>query len=195
MVQFAVTGRAANPMPARLSAWAIYDVFDCADGEQVFVGVVSDTQWRRFCDAFGLDHLRDDPELATNPQRCHARDRFLPEIRALFGAMGHEALMERCAELGLPFAPICKPEDLYDDPHLNASGGLLDVEMPDGAVTKVPGLPLTLNGRRTAVRRPIPSVGAHSVEVAREAGLSAADIAHMVDDGVLGAVMTRSAAE
>jgi crotonobetainyl-CoA:carnitine CoA-transferase CaiB-like acyl-CoA transferase len=194
MVQYAVTGQPANPMPARLSAWAVYDVFDCADGEQVFVGVVSDTQWERFCADFGLDHLSKDPALQTNPQRCHARDRFLPEIRALFGRMTHDAVMQRCETLGLPHAPIRKPEDLYDDPHLQASGGLLDVGLPDGKVTQVPGLPVVINGQRTSVRRDIPAIGAHSVEVAREAGLSETDIARMIDDGILSDAMTETEA-
>lgn len=185
MAQYAVTGKAAAPMPARLSAWAVYDVFDCADGEQVFVGVVSDTQWRRFCEDFGLLDLRDDPALATNPQRCHARDGFLPRLRALFGEMDSAALMQRCADLGLPHAPIRRPEDLYEDPHLKASGGLLDVTLDDGRKTQIPALPITLGGQRPGVRLDVPGRGQHSRDVAKEAGLADEEIEMLLAAGVL----------
>ncbi|MGP1275650.1 MAG: CaiB/BaiF CoA transferase family protein, partial [Caulobacterales bacterium] len=185
MAQYAVTGHPADPMPARLSAWAVYDVFDCKDGEQVFVSVVSDTQWKRFCDAFGFDDLLADPALATNPQRCHARDRFLPRIRALFGEMPHEALMERCEALGLPYAPIRRPEDLYDDPHLAQSGGLLDITLPDGNPARVPALPIAVGGWRPCVRRDIPKCGEHTLDLAREMGLKETEIAALLDDGIV----------
>ena len=69
MVQYRQTGVPAAPMPERLSAWAVYDAFDTADGGQIFVGVVSDKQWTQFCNAFGLGDLLQDTELQTNPQR------------------------------------------------------------------------------------------------------------------------------
>ena len=185
MTQYAVTGRPADPMPARLAAWAVYDVFDCADGEQVFVGVVSDTQWKRFCEAFALDDLLSDPALETNPQRCHARDRFLPRIRELFAAMPGDEVMARCEVLGLPHAPIKRPEDLCDDPHLRQSGGLLGVTLPDGRKTEVPALPVSIGGWRPSVRHDLAKVGEHTLEVARESGLSDEELRAMAADGVL----------
>ena len=85
MAQFAVTGMPAPPMPARISAWGIYDVFDTADGNQIFIAVVTDTQWRAFCEAFGLGDLLADAGLATNALRVAARERLLPRLRALLG--------------------------------------------------------------------------------------------------------------
>lgn len=186
MTQYAVTGRPADPMPTRLAAWAVYDVFDCLDGEQVFVAVVSDSQWQRFCTDFGLQELLNDPQLQSNPDRCRNRDRFLPALRELFGAMTHDALMQRCEALGLPYAPIRRPQDLYDDLHLKGSGGLLDVTLPDGRRSAVPGLPISIDGWRAGVRRDVPKVGEHSRELAQEAGLSEREIAELIDDGVLG---------
>lgn len=185
MAQYAVTGKPASPMPARLSAWAVYDVFDCADGEQFFVGVVSDTQWRRFCEAFGLGDLAEDPELATNPQRCHARDRFLPRLRTIFAELSSERLMEKCAALGLPYAPIRKPEDLFEDEHLLASGGLLDAKMPDGQRLSTPALPFSIGEWRPDVRCDIPGVGEHSREIVRQAGIEPDEIEKLIAEGIV----------
>lgn len=177
MAQAAVTGQAARPMPVRISAWAIYDVFDTAQpDEQVFVGVVSDTQWVTFCKAFGLDALGSDPLLARNNQRVLARDAILPQIRALFGAMTRAELVARLETLGLPFAPIARPEDLFDDVHLNA-GGLIDLTLPDGRTTKLPALPVELDGKRMGKRRDIPGIGADSDAVLAELGFGEGAIA------------------
>ena len=138
MAQKAVTGQAAKPMPVRISAWAIYDVFETQDGEQVFVGVVSDSLWQKFCAAFGLAELGADPRYATNSQRVAARETLLPQVRALFRTFTKADLVARLERTGLPFAPIGKPEDLFDDPHLLASGGLGDVTLEDGTPTKLP---------------------------------------------------------
>src|SRR5205823_1246191 len=116
-----------------------------SDGELVFVGVVSDTQWKVFCEAFGLTELMADPALKTNPQRVEARPRIMPIVSAIFAKMTKQALMDKCESLGLPFAPIAKPEDLFDDPHLNASDGLTPVTLLNGAKTKVPILPIEMD--------------------------------------------------
>ncbi len=185
MAQKAVTGQAAAPMPARTSAWAIYQLFDTKDGEQVFVGVVSDGQWKTLCNAFGLEHLLDDPELAENRDRVIHKDRFLPEVEAAFKALTKAELMEKIEHLGLPFAPIGKPEDMFDDPHLNASGGLLDMELEDGTAAKLPALPVALDGERIGLRQSPPKIGEHTEAVLREAGLSDDAIAAMREAGTV----------
>ena len=185
MTQYAVTGKPANPMPERLAAWAVYDVFDCANGGQIFIGVVTDTQWRVFCEHFGLDDLLADPDLATNPQRCHERDQFLPRIRQLFAAMALVEISDACEQLGLPYAHIKRPEDLYDDAHLKASGGLLPITTLAGEATSAPALPFAFDGWRPKVRHDVPRLGEHSFDIAREAGLGEAEVAALVKKGVL----------
>lgn len=174
MMQFAVTGQPAAPMPSRISAWAIYDVFTVRDGEQIFLAVVSDTQWAVFCDAFGLQELRADPRLVTNNDRVLAREWLMPLLRSHLA--GHSA-----AELGavfekhaLPFAPITRPQDLFDDPHLKATGGLAPITLTDGARAGEKSatvlLPLTLGGKRPGVRLNPPMLGEHTRELLRELG-------------------------
>jgi len=148
MAQFAVTGTPAAPMPNRISAWAIYDIFTTADDEMIFVGVVSDTQWQAFCRDFELDELAADESLAENNARVEARGRLLPIIRDLFSSFTKDELLDKLEQTGLPFAPVARPEDLFDDAHLTASGGLVPVTLPDGSETSLPALPLEMgNGQ------------------------------------------------
>lgn len=147
MAQKAVTGKAAAPMPARISAWAIYDVFQTKD-EPVFIGVVTDALWEKFCALFGLDALWADESLRRNNERVLARDRILPVIRELLSGFTRDEIVARLEGSGLPFAPIGRPEDMFDDPHLLASGGLQPVTLPDGSMTMLPALPIALDGER-----------------------------------------------
>jgi crotonobetainyl-CoA:carnitine CoA-transferase CaiB-like acyl-CoA transferase len=176
MAQYAVTGREAPPMTQRLPAWPVYDIFDTSDG-QLFVGVVTDTQWKLFCTAFGLDALAADSSLSTQAERVAGRERSIPVIAAAFKSYTRDALAAKCEALGLPYAPIVRPIELFDDPHLNGSGGLLAVTLPDGRTTKLPNLPISLDGERPALRHDLPAVGAHGGEIAAELGYSADEIA------------------
>ena len=185
MMQYAVTGKPAAPMPNRISAWAIYDVFETADESQVFVGVVSDGQWAAFCDEFGLDALRSDPALGSNRDRVLARERFMPQVRALFAGRTRAEILAICERLGLPFAPINRPEDMFDDPHLNHPGAMTEITLPDGRKTKVPALPIEMDGHRPALYRDIPKAGEHSAELARELGLADDEIDALVSEGVI----------
>ena len=165
MAQKAVTGKAAAPMPARISAWAVYDVFDVAGGDQIFIGIVSDSQWAAFCAAFDLADFAADEGLKLNNDRVQARDRILPTLRAMFAAMDKDALLEKLEKLGLPVAPITRPEDLFDDPHLTA-GGLVDLSLPDGgAAIRLPALPLEIDGRRSGVHHDLPAPGQHNAAI------------------------------
>ena len=168
MAQAAITGQEPPPMGVRRPAWPIYDVFDCAGGGQVFVGVVTDTQWRLFCGAFGLERLLSDPSLATQADRVAGRERVLPVVADALAAFDAPALMARCEALGLPFAPIARPAQMFDDPHLLASGGLVPLTLPDGRPVALPALPLALDGERLEQRRDLPGVGAHTDEVMAE---------------------------
>jgi crotonobetainyl-CoA:carnitine CoA-transferase CaiB-like acyl-CoA transferase len=175
MAQFAVTGTEPRPMSERMPAWPVYDIFDVSDG-QVFVGVVTDSQWRLFCEAFSLTALANDPALTTQRERVDGRDRTIPVIAEVFRGLTRAGLMARLESLGLPFAPISRPVELFDDPHLNASGGLVPLTLPNGRATKLPGLPLSLDGERLERRLDLPRIGEHGAEIAEELGYSAAAI-------------------
>jgi len=183
IMQYAVTGKAAAPMPERISAWAVYDVFTVKGGAQIFLAVVSDTQWALFCDAFGFEDLKADPRLASNNHRVQARAWMMPQLRARLAARTAAELSAVFEQNGLPFAPIARPEDLLDDPHLNATGGLAPVTLPGGQQTRVPLLPLTLQGDRLGVRLNPPTLGEHSRELLVSLGYDEAQIAALEKSG------------
>ncbi|MDE2334614.1 MAG: CoA transferase [Rhodospirillales bacterium] len=169
MAQYAITGQEAPPMTDRRPAWPIYDIFETRDG-RLFVGVVTDTQWSIFCEAFGLPDLATDPTLSNSAERVAARERTLPRVAAALRAYTTKDLAQRCEELGLPFAPITRPVELFDDPHLNAAGGLVPVTLPDGRQSKLPALPIAIDGERPGLTRDIPAIGQQTEEIARELG-------------------------
>ncbi len=187
MAQYAVTGSPAAPMPSRISAWAIYDVFATADEEGVFVGVVSDAQWLTFCEAFGFDDLLADDALKSNNERVAARDRIIPIVRNAFKKLTKAQLMTKLESCGLPFAPITKPQELFDDPHLRASGGLLKMTLPEGQETELPALPLEMHGSRFGLQRNPPRAGEHTREILQELGYDAAAIDSLLAAGIVAA--------
>ena len=194
MMQFAVTGQPAAPMPSRISAWGVYDVFTVSDGEQVFLAAVSDTQWAVLCREFGWADLKADARLAGNSARVRSRDWLLPVLRDRFAPFSAAELARRFEANGLPFAPITRPEDLFDDPHLLATGGLASTRVPaDGSVagvavdTRTALLPLAMDGQRLPLRSDPPALGQHSRELLQSLGYDAAQIAQLCAEGVIGA--------
>ena len=178
MMQYAVTGQPAAPMPERISSWAVYDVFSVKDGGQIFLAAVSDAQWQAFCDALGFADLKADPLLATNNDRVRARPTLMPVLRERLAAHTADALAAIFERHGLPFAPIRRPEELFDDPHLQATGGLAEVVLPDGeragATARVTLLPLRMDGERLPVRSSPPRLGEHTAELLAGLGYSPA---------------------
>jgi crotonobetainyl-CoA:carnitine CoA-transferase CaiB-like acyl-CoA transferase len=179
MAQQAVSGIEPPPMSVRRSAWSVYDIFYSAEGERVFIGVVSDSLWTRFCDEFALADFAADRSLDKNNQRVEQRDRILPTLEALFASLSKTELMAKLDKAGIPFAPINKPADLFDDEHLNA-GGLVELTLSDGSKAKLPALPLEMDGARPTLYKDLPGQGADGVRVLLDAGFSQADIDALV---------------
>jgi len=189
MLQHAITGVAAEPMPNRISAWAMYDVFTVRDGEQIFLAAVSDPQWKTFCAAFGFHDLLADPALASNNLRVGSRSTLIPELKrrlAPFTATELASIFER---EGLPYAPIVRPEQLFDDPHLQATGGLAAVRLTDGpaagGTAQAALLPLTLDGNRLGVRLQPPHQGEHTADLLAELGYSPDQISALREAGAV----------
>lgn len=183
MMQYAVTGEAADPMPNRISAWSVYDVFTVQDGEQIFLAAVSDAQWRTMCQAFGWADLLANPHYTTNNERVRARPALLADLRARLARMDVEQVAKIFEDNALPYAPISKPEQLLDDPHLLATGGLAEVTLTDGEragqTAQTTLLPLRMAGERLAVRQNPPRLGEHTAELLASLGYDAAQISAM----------------
>ena len=185
MAQQAVTGRAADPMPARVSAWAIYDVFETKDDSNIFIGVVTDALWRKFCELFGLDELWSDETLRENNARVLARERLLPPIRQLVKGFTRAELIEKLEGSGLPFAPIGRPEDMFEDEHLLASGALEPTLLPDGVETRLPGLPISLGGERPGRPATLPDPGADTDRLLADLGFDSERVQSLKASGAV----------
>ncbi|QEZ44378.1 CaiB/BaiF CoA transferase family protein [Cupriavidus oxalaticus] len=176
MQQYAVTGKPAAPMPARISAWAVYDVFELADSHQMFIAATGDAQWRTLCHIIDRNDLLEDRRLASNNDRVLARDWLLPTLAETLKAFRPEMLTAAFEAGNVPFAGITRPEELFDDPHLKESGGLAKLQVDDGSITEVPLLPLSLDGARLQPRMPIARIGEHTREVLESVGCSASEV-------------------
>jgi crotonobetainyl-CoA:carnitine CoA-transferase CaiB-like acyl-CoA transferase len=180
MMQYQITGQAAAPMPERISAWGVYDVFTVENGEQIFLSAVSDTQWTVFCEVLGFADLFADPRLSNNNERVKARDWLIPELRTRLEPYTAAQLTQIFESNGLPFAPIMAPHDLLDDPHINASGGMAPIQLTDGEragdTVHTMLFPFKMDGKHLGVRLNPPKLGEHTVELLGEVGYSAAQV-------------------
>jgi crotonobetainyl-CoA:carnitine CoA-transferase CaiB-like acyl-CoA transferase len=184
MAQYELTGETPPPMSVKRPAWGVYDIFETAGGGRLFVGVVTETQWEAFCRDFGLADLKDDPRLKSNGQRVKERGWLIPRLADCFVSFTKEQLVRKLEAIGMPFAPIAKPWDLLDDPHLKASGGLLETRI--GAKTiHAPALPIELDGERLPKRMDPPMVGEHAAELLSSLGYSAEELTRLRDEGVI----------
>ncbi len=181
----AITGRAPPPMPAREGAWAIYDPFMTADNEQIFVGVTSNTQWQRFCEHFKRQDLLANPVYRTNEDRVRERPALLPVVAAIVARHTRGELAELFDRLDIPFAPVAKPGDLFDDPQLNAGSRMLDIDFLGGVHAKLPRLPIEMNGHDLGLIRQPPAVGEHTAEILSQLGLAKSEIDGLCKRGIV----------
>jgi crotonobetainyl-CoA:carnitine CoA-transferase CaiB-like acyl-CoA transferase len=193
MMQFAVTGQPPSPMPSRISAWGIYDVFTVKNEEQIFLAVVSDSQWASFCEVFGFVDLRQDTNIATNNQRVQAREWLMPELRNRLQSHTATAIAALFEANALPYALIKRPHDLFDDQHLQQTGGLAPVRIPSDASmaardvdTHIALLPMTVDGQRPPLRLPPPSVGQDTADVLGSLGYTPEQQQSLLQQGVIG---------
>jgi crotonobetainyl-CoA:carnitine CoA-transferase CaiB-like acyl-CoA transferase len=190
MMQYQVTGQAAAPMPERISAWGVYDVFTVKNGEQIFLSAVSDTQWKIFCEVLGFADLFADPRLSNNNERVVARDWLIPELRTRLEHYTAAQLTDIFETNGLPFAPILAPHELLDDPHLLASGGMAPIQLPDGEragdTVSTVLFPFKMDGQHLGVRRNPPKLGEHTAQLLAEVGYTEAQVAAMLTSKTIG---------
>ncbi|WP_428486697.1 CaiB/BaiF CoA transferase family protein [Rhodopila sp.] len=192
MAGMIATGLEARPMPARRGAWAIYEVFQTAGNGQLFIGVTSDQQWSRFVDEFKLQELAADPRLGTNLMRLQERPWLIPVLQEILIKLPQAEVQSRCERANVSWAPVGQPGDLFADPHLLATGGLLDVMISriggtQGTPAKLPALPIEFgtDRGRPGIRMQSPRMGEHTIELLTEAGYSMAKISDLIATGVV----------
>jgi crotonobetainyl-CoA:carnitine CoA-transferase CaiB-like acyl-CoA transferase len=188
MMYETVTGQPSVPYSVKESPWPVYDLFDTKDGLKLFVTIVGEEQWQAFCRAFDRETWLCDPRFATGQDRVDQRGWLIPEIAEIFKQWTITDLSATLDKLDLPYAPVNKPSDLFTDRHLNASGGLADIHLPDGRSAKTPLLPISMDGQRLQNRRDPPQIGQHTREVLNEIGFSSNDVAELERSGAIAVI-------
>jgi crotonobetainyl-CoA:carnitine CoA-transferase CaiB-like acyl-CoA transferase len=168
MVEYEMTGNKPRSMPEREHAWPIYDIFDVADGNRIFIGVVTEGHWQSFCKEFGLQEFLDDPALRTTTDRILARSRIIPRVAEVIEGWDVKALSDKLDRLNICFSPINRPEDLFDDPHVLRPGGLVNNVTADGAAFRVPALPIEWNGNNIGEGLKVPPLGDDTAAIKAE---------------------------
>ncbi|NRB52070.1 MAG: CoA transferase [Saprospiraceae bacterium] len=171
---------AVPPMPARISAWSIYRIFNTKDGDKIFIGIISEKHWERFCKTFGWEDWLEDERLSTNSDRIDERSWFMPELEHRLIQYTKAEIVAHCEAASIPFSPISRPEDLFEDPQLNEGGGLLEVDMPNGKTVKLPKFPLEYGEALVEKRMNPPEIGEHTNELLQEIGYEQDQIESLV---------------
>ena len=129
--------------------------------------------------------LRDDPAYATNEDRVRARAVLRPIVAGIVARHRLDELAELFDRIDIPFAPVAKPGDLFDDPQLNAQGRMLEIQFPNGALGKIPRLPIEIGAHDFALRRQAPAIGEHTEEILAELGLAPREIEALRQRGII----------
>jgi crotonobetainyl-CoA:carnitine CoA-transferase CaiB-like acyl-CoA transferase len=185
MAYSALTQVSVPPMPARVSAWSIYKVFQSADNLPVFIGIISEKHWERFCKIFGREDWLADERLKTNNDRITERDWFLPEVDATIAKFTKQQIIQNCESADIPFAPIATVEDLFNDPQLNEGNSLLTTTLPDGTIANLPKFPLEYGDSEQSIRQNPPKIGENSIEILKEMGFEEGLINDYLDRGIV----------
>jgi formyl-CoA transferase len=165
MQQYQMTGEIPPPFPSRVSAWSVYDTFEVANQEQLFVGAVSDKQFTTLCEVIGHPDLAKDPKFATNALRVSVRPELLIRLGDIMRDFEINDLCHKLEAAGLPYAKVVRPDQLVHDEHLIQSGGLVPMQADNGEMTNAVLLPLLMGHRRLGVRSPLPKIGEHTQEI------------------------------
>ena len=185
MAYAAITKVQVPPMPARVSAWSVYKIFNTKDKDQIFIGIISEKHWERFCEIFEWNDWTNDERLKINNGRIDNRAWFLPELDKRLAIFTKKENIQKCEAAAIPFAPIATPEDLFEDVQLNEGGSLLATTLPDGTETKLPKFPLEYEGAEISVRLNPPRIGEHTSELLQSMGLTKEQIIELVNKKII----------
>jgi crotonobetainyl-CoA:carnitine CoA-transferase CaiB-like acyl-CoA transferase len=167
MVQFDLEGTESPPMPNREFSWPIYDIFSTADDKSIFIGAITGGHWEIVCRLLGLEQLLSDPRLQTRMEQINSRDWTIPMVAAAVAKRTYAELTPLLEQQGIPFGPVSRPVEMYDDPHVNRPNGLLhSVDGETGQSYRAPGLPLEVDGQALFPDYPdLPAIGEHTAEI------------------------------
>ncbi len=141
-----------------------YGAFQAADG-WFTLAVATDRTFVRLCDALERPDLAADERFATNPARVENADALAADLTSTFVAAGVDHWLEVLAAAGVPCGPVLDVEDLFVDPHLVETGGIVELEHPTAGPIWSIGTPFSLSRTPLRVGASAPALGAHTEAV------------------------------
>lgn len=167
MVQFDLEGTESPPMPNREFSWPIYDIFTTQDHKSIFIGAITGGHWDIVCRLLGLEELLSDARLQTRMEQINHRAWTIPIVAAAVAKYPYAELAPMLEQRGIPFGPVSRPVEMYDDPHVNRPQGLLSsIDKETGQTYRAPGLPLEVDGQALFPKDPnLPAIGEHTAAV------------------------------
>jgi formyl-CoA transferase len=161
------------------------NLYPCSDGAYVLIAGNADSLYHRLMTTIGREDLRDDPGLARNDGRAARMQEIDDAIAAWTLERTQDAVLAAMEQAEVPAGRIYSAADIAADPHYAARGMIEQIVAGDGAPLKVPGIVPKLSATPGAIRSAAPALGAHTDEVLRAAGYSAAEIAALRESKVL----------
>jgi crotonobetainyl-CoA:carnitine CoA-transferase CaiB-like acyl-CoA transferase len=163
-----------------------YGMYATADGH-INIGVGSDDQFRRFCEALEAPELDGDDRFRTNAQRQRSRAHLNAELEGRLRTRPSADWLERFERAGIPAGPIYDLKQAFDSPLAAERQMRVTVDRPGLGPIQQVGVPWKLDGASSPVRRPPPRLGEHTTEVLREVlGASDEEVAAITGQPVRG---------
>ncbi|MBJ6136096.1 CaiB/BaiF CoA transferase family protein [Marinobacter litoralis] len=148
-----------------------YEVYTCADQQQVVLAIQNQREWERFCDqVLAFPGLKTDPRYQSNIARCIHRDTLNEVVRPIIATMSRQALVDRLSEARIAYGEVKTVEQLSQHPQLRRT----QVETASGPVSVV--APPAISRRSSHRLGPVPALGEQSAQLRREFGARKSDV-------------------
>ena len=179
------TGTAPGRLGNRHPTIVPYETFAASDGDFV-LAVGNDDQWRRFCDAAGIEQLGCDERFATNRSRVTRYDELRPLLAERLRARTRREWIEHLSAAGVPCGSVRNLHEVFTDPQLTAREMVADLNHDTIGVLRLLGIPVKLTDTPGSVRTAPPTLGQHTDVILRmDLGLATAEVARLRTEGIV----------